>query len=97
MNKFLSGLGVAVFGVLLGGMIALAWLGALLKLHPMIGYLALLGCAAFIVRQRENLSREWKDTKIFNQEIGILTLIIFPSLFLIGFHLFGWCLNGFNC
>ena len=84
---------------IIGG-IAMIWLNGLLGWHPIFGYLALLGCAAYIARQRESLLVEKPFLANLRWVHLVLAIIILLSLFLIGFHHYAWCLNppyGVNC
>ena len=82
------------------GTIALIWLSDLLRWNPIFGYIALLGCAAYIARQWEGLLVKKPFLTNLRLVHLVLAIIILASLFLIGFHHYDWCLNppyGVNC
>ncbi len=103
----------AVFGILFAIVliVLLVITGAnfLLGLHPIFGYIALLGCVFFMGSRWEGnpdfpseRSENYKMNFIIfcnsflnlnGAAIGILLLVISASFFLIGFHHFEWCFN----
>ena len=79
--------------------VAMVWLGELLMLSRIFGYLALLGCSAYIARNWKDLVKKPFFTNL-NLKHLVLAIIIFCSLFLIVVKEFSLCLNppyGPNC